>query len=76
MVARVSMTHAELGAYIAREIFKAGDEPTDKVQRISFRGGMYSTGGQFETDLGGMCEGALADHIRTTLDDLSTGGER
>lgn len=70
MVSRVSMTHAELGVYLARQIFKAGDDSSDKVQRIAFKGGKY---GKTETDLGGFCEAALAGYLQTALDDLATG---
>lgn len=55
---------SELAIHIARRIFEcpaaAGD---DKVQRIAMRGGTPHK----ETDLGGLCEGALVDVVRKAL---------
>lgn len=68
MVARVDLTHAELGKVLAREIFKAPGG-SGQVSRIQFKGGNYPE----ESDLGGFCEGALADHIAETLNNLATG---
>lgn len=63
---------SELAALIARDIFSAGDEPHDKVQRIAFKGGSY-TG--VETDLGGLCEESLARRIDASLKEhLPKGG--
>jgi hypothetical protein len=58
------MTNRELADRLAREIFEApqGIEP-DVVRRIQFKGGRSMD----ETDLGGFCESALADHIWTAL---------
>ena len=54
----------ELEKRIARAIFACGDQPNDKVQRIQFMGGQWPDG---ETDLGGMCEEALATLIAKNL---------
>lgn len=72
MVARVSLTHEEMGKRLARAIFKAGDlAPHDYVQRLQFMGGTYPNA---ERPLGGFSEMALAEYLRTTLEDWSTGG--
>lgn len=61
-----SSTDLQLSAYLARRIFEA---PTgwkeDRVQRIAFMGGDFPRGK--ETDMGGFCEEALADCIRSAL---------
>lgn len=56
-----TMTDDELARYLARRIFEApyGCEP-DQVQRIQFRG-------HGESDMGGFCESALAEHILAAL---------
>lgn len=54
----------DLATHLARKIFEVGDESKDKVRRIQFRGGV----GHTETDLGGLCEPALATHIRSAID--------
>ena len=54
-----------LAEKIARDIFALGDEPTDMVQRIEFKGGEYP--GK-ETGLGGLCERALASYIAKSLE--------
>lgn len=59
------MTNAEMGAYLAREIFELGSEPTDIVQRLEFKGGRYPDA---ETNLGGLSESSLADFIAYALD--------
>lgn len=64
--------YLELGKAIARSIMSVGDEPNDKAHRIAFKGGTYPEG---ETDLGGLCEVALAAHIRGVLIDRNVFGE-
>lgn len=54
----------ELATLIARDIFKALDEPDDKCQRIEGKGGVYRQG---ETCLGGFSEKPLADLIERSL---------
>lgn len=62
------MKNRELATKLARAIFEAPARvKPNTVTRIQFKGGGHGTK---ETDLGGFCEGALADHICTTLDDL------
>jgi hypothetical protein len=58
------MNNRELANRLAREIFEAphGIEP-DAVRRIQFKGGRAMD----ETDLGGFCEAALADHLFEVL---------
>lgn len=58
------MDNATLAARIAREIFLVGDDPTDKVQRIGFKGGRWPN---HETELGGLNEPALASVIHRVL---------
>ena len=53
-----------LARRIARDIFLAGDEHNDSVQRIEFKGGQYP---DKETVLGGYDEKSLASNILTTL---------
>jgi hypothetical protein len=59
------MNNKERAKRLARTIFEApyGIDP-NKVQRIQFKGGQSPN----ETDLGGLCEGALADLIKRFLD--------
>lgn len=54
----------ELGALIARHIFKSLSDRDDACQRIQGKGGVY---GAKETDLGGFCEIALASTIADAL---------
>jgi hypothetical protein len=54
----------ELARRIARAIFACGDNRNDKVQRIELKGGTWP---DHETDLGGLCEDALASLIRKHL---------
>lgn len=66
---------ADLADKLARAIFTAPDRPSlgsDRVLRIQFKGGEQGR----ETDLGGFCESALAEHIRTTLSDLNVRVDR
>lgn len=58
------MNNKERAKRLARAIFEApsGVAP-DKTRRIQFKGGNHRA----ETDLGGFCEGALADHIERVL---------
>jgi hypothetical protein len=70
VIASVEATSAEtpdvagLAARIARGVFAIGDMPGDATQRIAFKGGTYP--GK-ETDLGGLCESALADVLQRLL---------
>lgn len=62
------MKNRELATKLARAIFEApANLGKDRVRRLQFKGGVHTSQ---ETDLGGFCEGALVDHICTTLDDL------
>lgn len=54
----------ELGALVARHIFKSLDEPNDKCQRIQGKGGTWPDA---ETSIGGFCETALASVIADAL---------
>ena len=54
----------ELGALVARHIFKSLDNGNDKCQRIEGKGGDWNVK---ETDLGGFCESALASVIAEAL---------
>lgn len=61
------MSNTQRGTELARRIFKAGDDQSDKVQRIQFLGGEYPNR---ETRLGGLCESALAELLIAELDRL------
>ena len=54
----------DLAESLARSIMAAGDQPGSRCQRIEFKGGSYAG---IETAQGGMCESALAGHIRLWL---------
>ena len=58
------MTNAELGVYLARQVFDLGDELGDKTKRIQFMGGKYPDA---ETKLGGLSELSLASFIAYAL---------
>jgi hypothetical protein len=61
------VSNYERAVKIARAIFAAPSGiGNDRVQRIAFKGGKYPDS---ETDLGGLCEIALADVICGALDD-------
>ena len=53
----------DLAATLARSIMAAGDEPGSPCQRIEFKGGNPHA----EIAQGGMCESALARHLRAWL---------
>lgn len=59
-----------LGETIARSILKCGNDSV--AHRIALKGGTYP---DKETDLGGLCESALASHIRAVLIDEDVFGE-
>jgi hypothetical protein len=61
------MNNIERGIRIARELFKLGDMPRDKTQRIEFKGGTWP---EAETGLGGFCEHALAGWLAGVLERL------
>jgi hypothetical protein len=58
------VTDEELGALIARDVFKYLDIADDRCQRIEGRGGTYP---KRETTLGGLCETALAEVVANSL---------
>lgn len=63
------MTNEEKATYLARELFALGDfgAVNDRTQRIEFKGGIWPDS---ETDLGGMCEGAMVSFFVTRLREL------
>jgi len=72
------MTNAEIAAYVARGLFRHGDihhdnGPTEKVQRIEFKGGKWPAK---ETALGGLSEDALARVLKQLLDCLPDSATR
>lgn len=73
------MTNTELGVKIARAIFESpmtdgSRNRSQIVQRIAFKGGTWPDN---ETDLGGLCESALAETITSALDSFpQPGGEK
>lgn len=54
----------ELGALVARHVFKLLDGPNDICQRIEGKGGTYP---DRETKLGGLCESSLASVVAEAL---------
>jgi hypothetical protein len=66
------MDNDVLAAYLARKIFECPHGAGNRdVQRIAFKAGPWEN----ETDLGGLCEGALESVIRNALRSLPTSGE-
>ena len=65
------MKGREFADQIASDIFDVGSEPsrgTDGiVQRIAFKGGRYNDN---ETELGGLCEKALAERIHISIKNI------
>ena len=59
------MSNLDLSRKIAREVFDYVEFPGDSVQRLAYKGGQYPDA---ETDLGGLCEEALAGVIQSALD--------
>lgn len=55
-----------LGARLARDLMAVGDENGDKACRMEYKGGIYPNN---ETNLGGMCEAALAGFFAARLRD-------
>lgn len=62
--------YMELGQRLARSILDCGSE--GRAHRVALKGGSYP---DKETDLGGLCETALACHIRGELIDADVFGE-
>lgn len=57
-----------LSEYIARQIFKTGDEKNYKASRIEFRSGDDISS---EVGLGGLCEEALAVTIERAIEEYT-----
>lgn len=57
---------SDLADRLATHVFEQGDEdrPGGRVQRLQYKGGKYP---DCETDLGGLCQEALAGIIRDFL---------
>jgi hypothetical protein len=66
------VNNIEIGIRLAQAIFEAPNVKNDRTQRIAFKGGKYP--GK-ETDLGGFCESALAEHITRELDQIDAQSE-
>lgn len=67
-----SPTSKELASYLARQIFKLGDEGADRTQRLEFKGGEWP---DKETDLGGVCEVALVSFLERVINERGTAPE-
>lgn len=64
--------YAALGARIARSILEVSSDGGPRATRIALKVGTWPDN---ETDLGGLCESALASHIRGVLIDADVFGE-
>lgn len=58
---------SRLASYLAREIFKCGDEPGSPTTRMQYKGGRWTPDKREERDQGGICEEALVSLIETRL---------
>ena len=54
----------ELATKLAKDIFDELEHNGDKCQRLAAKGGKWP---ETETDLGGLCEPALAERIEVSL---------
>jgi hypothetical protein len=55
-------------AKIADELFRMGDEPDSRTQRISFIGGRYTTDHSEEREQGGLSRSAFEAWLASALD--------
>jgi len=60
------MTNEELAKFLARRVFRVCDREGDRVKRIEMKGGQWP---DHETNLGGLCEDALATCLESGLNE-------